>query len=166
MITLYILLSVLFVALLGIGYRSRHAFCDGGLVFSNNAPRAMATHRNPVTRAVDAVVATRFLLAKSGATAMSSAICGASDRPIGVYDDVAAAIGDIITLRLLGINAETLLMVPSVNVSAGDPLYTAANGKVTNISTTGAYVVGFALTDGITDGIVEVDPRPSVAAVS
>ncbi len=119
-------------------------------------PLAILTHPGAVTRTLDAAVATTYLLAKTGSTALHAALCGATDRPIGVYQDTGGA-GELVALNLFGSAHATLLMVPAVAVSAGDALYTAAGGKVTNVPATGCYLVGHALTDGAQNGRVEVD---------
>jgi hypothetical protein len=150
----------------GVAILTRKGYSHGGFTFSNAAPRAMTTHDGIITRSVESAVTSRYLLAKVGTSSTAADIAGATDRPLGVFLDSAPSIGDICPVMLFGCPPHTMLMVPSVAVSQGDVLYTAASGKVTNVSATGAYAVGIALTNGVVDGIVEVDPRASLTAES
>ena len=51
---------------------------------------AEGTHDGNITKAVDAIITERFLLAKGGSAADRVAVCGAADTPIGVITDEAA----------------------------------------------------------------------------
>lgn len=135
-------------------------------VFSNNAPRAQTYHDGIITRTVESAVTSRYLLAKAGTSSTAADIADATDRPLGVYIDSADSVGDICPILLFGCPPHTMLMVPSVAITQGDVLYTGDSGKVTNVSSTGAYAVGIALTDGVAEGVVEVDPRAPVTAES
>jgi hypothetical protein len=135
-------------------------------IFSNTAPRAMKTHEGGiVTCFLDATITSRHLLGKFGSASNTVDVCGATNRPMGVMYDLGNA-GESVPVHTLGAAAETLLMIPSVAISRGDVLYTAAAGKVTNVSATGAYAVGIALTDGVANGLIEVDPRAPLTAES
>jgi hypothetical protein len=157
-----IILSIcLMLALFGTGiFATRSPTRLRRITASNASPRAVLRHQR-ITRALDATVTSLYLLAKQGASDDTIAVCGATDRPVGVMDDTGAE-GESIAMRLFGVADETLLMVASAAISAGDLLYTAASGTVTNVSSAGAFCVGRAMIDAAEDGIVEVDPQTPV----
>ncbi|HNY41630.1 MAG TPA: DUF2190 family protein [Bryobacteraceae bacterium] len=155
-----ILIACIVLALIATGifaYRSSSRLDRRAPIFSNAVPAAFLSHGADINRVLDADVSTRWLLAKQGIAANSVAVCGATDRPIGIMDDVGEA-GESITMLLLGTAPRTLPGVAAVSIAVGDKLYTAAGGKVTNVSATGVYVLGHALTASPADGIVEIDP--------
>lgn len=156
-ITLIVCFALALVATGIYAAQSRSRLRRDRLVFSNNSPRAVLRHQR-ITRTLDATVSTLYLLAKQGVADDTVDVCGATDCPVGVLDDKGAA-DESIALRLFGTADETFLLVPAVAISTGDLLYTAASGKVTHVSSAGAYCVGRALTDAVQDGIVEVDPQ-------
>jgi hypothetical protein len=57
---------------------------------------AEGTHDGRITKGVDAAITERYLLGKIGSASDRVAVCGASDTPIGVITDEAAAIGDLV----------------------------------------------------------------------
>lgn len=113
-----------------------------------------------ITLKVDATVTTRYLLAKQGSDVDHADICGASDIPLGVFTDEAAAIEDQVAVEVLGPNTRTLLMVPSETMTYDDDVYAAAAGKVQDLPTAPGtyYKVGKALSAGVADGLIEVAP--------
>lgn len=120
------------------------------------------------TKKVDAAVASRYLLATFGSDADHVDICGASEIPLGPMDDEAAAAEDIINVRLLGIDSRTQLMVASEAITAGEAVYTAANGKVQDLPAGAGtyYKVGHALTAAGADGdVIEVQHCAPIATV-
>jgi hypothetical protein len=145
------------LALVATGIFAARSHARLRITASNASPRAVLRHQR-ITRALDATVTSLYLLAKQGASDDTIAVCGATDRPVGVMDDTGAE-AESIAMRLFGTADETLLMVPSVAIATGDLLFTAAGGKVTNVSSPGAYCVGRAMIDAAQDGIVEVDPQ-------
>lgn len=156
----YIILSIcLMLALIGTGIFATRSptRLRRRITASNAAPRAVLRHQR-ITRALDATVTSLYLLAKQGASDDTIDVCGATDRPVGVMDDTGSA-DESIAMRLFGTADETLLMIPAVAISTGDLLYTAANGKVTNVASPGAYCVGRALIDAAQDTVVEVEPQ-------
>lgn len=129
---------------------------------------AEGTNENAKSYKADAAVATRYLLAKIGTDASHSAACGASDIPIGVMTDEAAAAEDLIAVELIGISNRTLLMVASEAITAGEAVYTAAAGKVQDLpAVAGTYhKVGHALTAAAADGdVIEVQHCAPIASV-
>src|SRR5438128_11176629 len=60
------------------------------------------THDGNITKAVDAAITERFLLAKIGSAADRVAVAGSADTPIGVITDEAAAVADIANVALFG----------------------------------------------------------------
>lgn len=115
---------------------------------------AEGTHEGSLTRKTDAAISTRYLLARVGSDADHVAVCGASNAPIGVFTDEAAAAEAFLALDLLGVSKRTTLLVASEPISAGAHLYTAANGKVQDLPTAPGtyYEVGLALTAAAADG--------------
>lgn len=136
-----------------------------GRAFANSTG---ATHRGSVTRLTDSALATRNLLGITGSDASHVAICGASNVPLGVIADEAAAAGEDVAVQLLGSSASTLSMVAAGAVTAGSLVYTAANGRVSALSATSGtyYCVGVALSPASAAGdSIEVDPYPPLKTV-
>lgn len=126
-------------------------------VFANVAE---GTHAGALTRRLAEAVSTRYLLAKAGASAGEIALCGAGDSPLGLMTDTGQA-GDAVAMALLGNTARTLLMVAATPIAPGDPVFTAAAGRIQTTPTTPAivYQVGRALTEATAAGqLVEVEP--------
>jgi hypothetical protein len=117
---------------------------------------AEGTHEGSITRLTDAAVATRYLLATVGSDAAHAAICAANGIPIGVFTDEAAAAEANIAIELLGVSKRTLLVVASEAITAGEHVYTAADGKVQDLPTVAGtyYEVGVALTAASGDGVL------------
>ena len=114
-----------------------------------------------ITKAVDAAITERFLLGKVGSASDRVAVAGASDTPIGVITDEAAATGDLVNVALLGSLGSTVRMVASGAITQGALVEPAASGR---IQTLGAgvgvhHVVGRALDAASNAGdVIEVDP--------
>lgn len=122
---------------------------------------AEGTHCGNITKAADAAITERFLLAKIGSASDRIAAAGAADTPIGVITDEAAAAGDLVNVALLGGQSSTVRMVASAAIAQGALLEPAASGRV---QTLGAgvgthHVVGRALDAAANAGdVIEVDP--------
>jgi hypothetical protein len=122
---------------------------------------AEGTHCGNITKAVDAAVTERFLLAKIGSASDRVAVCGAADTPIGVITDEAAAVADLVNVALLGSAGSTVRMVASGAITQGALVEPAASGR---IQTLGGgvgvhHVVGRALDAASNAGdVIEVDP--------
>ncbi len=131
---------------------------------------AEGVHDCATSRQADAVIATRYLLAKVGSDATHTAITAlASDFPTGIIADEAAAIGDWVELQLLGATDTTRRMVASGVIAAGVKVFTDASGKVQALPTAiGTYWnVGVSLTAAAADGdVIEVDPCEPVACIA
>jgi hypothetical protein len=153
-IVLMALVAILFAVVLLKGWAS-------GFVPKTRAPLtayfaniAEGTHCGSISKKADATNATRHLLAKFGSDADHYALCGASDIPIGPVTDEADAIDDLNEIVLLGIKNETVLMIASEAITAGEAVFTAANGKVQDLPAGAGtyYQVGYALTAAAADG--------------
>lgn len=132
---------------------------DDGTVFLANI--AEGTHEGGITKAVDAVIAERFLLGKIGSAADRVAICGAADTPLGVITDEAEEIGDLVSVTPFGSAGSTVQMVASAAIVQGALLEPAANGRVQTLTATPGthHVVGRALqAAGAAAEVIEVDP--------
>jgi hypothetical protein len=122
---------------------------------------AEGTHEGNITKAVDAAITERFLLAKFGSASDRVAVCGTADTPMGVITDEAAAVGDLVNVALLGCKSSTVRMVASAAITQGALLEPAASGRV---QTLGAgvgthHVVGKAMDAAAAAGdVIEVDP--------
>lgn len=142
-------------------FRSRRSWP----VFSNIAE---GTHAGAVTKQADGAITTRYLLGKIGSDINHVAVCGASDRPLGVLTDEAAAAEYYINVNLFGSAESTQRMVASEAITAGDLVYTAANGKVQNEPASAGtyYLVGRAITAAGADGdTIEVDTQEPIRVV-
>lgn len=114
-----------------------------------------------ITKGADAAITERFLLGKVGSASDRVAVCGASDTPIGVITDEAAAAGDLVNVALLGSTSRTVRMVASGAISQGALLEPAASGRVQTLGGGAGthHVVGRALdAAGAAGDVIEVDP--------
>lgn len=96
-------------------------------------------------------------LVYEGSSAGGVRVCGASNIPIGVAfvegSDVAIASGDRVTIHRLA-SGEPCLALAGGAITRGAAVYTAASGKVTELTATPGtyYLVGYALTAAAADG--------------
>ncbi len=133
-------------------------------VFSNVAE---GTHQGQVTRLLDSSVSTRNLIGTQGSQANEVAVCDASDLPLGVITDTGEEAGAV-NVCLLSNSPSTVLMVASEAISAGEDVYTAANGLVQDQpSIAGTYYhVGRALTPASGNGspleVMPIAPRKTL----
>jgi hypothetical protein len=113
--------------------------------FSNIAEGTYPT--GCMTRLADVALTRRHLLVKIGTDINHIAINTASDIPLGVADDEAAAAEDDVNVQLLGQKEGTVLMVAGAAITAGAFVVGTAAGKVITLpATTGTYyIVGRAL---------------------
>lgn len=122
---------------------------------------AEGTHDGNITKASDAVITERYLLAKIGSASDRINVCAAADTPVGVITDEAAAIGDLVNVSLLGSSRTTVRMVASAAVAQGSLLEPAASGRIATLGSGAGthHVVGRALDTAIAAGdVIEVDP--------
>jgi len=110
-----------------------------------------------ITRFAENTIDERYLVVKQGTAADEVLICGANDRPLGFILDEASVDRDPVAVVVPA--SSTQLAVAAVAISAGDELFSAASGKVTNVSAVGVYRIGIALTDAAVDGLVELDAQ-------
>jgi hypothetical protein len=107
-----------------------------------------------ITKLADAALTRRHLVVKIGTDINHVAINTASDIPLGVADDEAAAAEDDVNVQLLGQKEGTILMVAGAAITAGAFLVGTASGKVITLpgSTGTYYIIGRALTAAAADG--------------
>lgn len=111
----------------------------------------------------------QYLRVKLAAGVLS--VAGLTDAGIGITSRriEADAHGDAWLFPGAG-GLGTLPMVAAVAITAGDAIYTAASGKVSNVQGVGSYRIGTALESGSGDGsIIEVQcqaPAKPIAAGS
>jgi hypothetical protein len=139
-----------------------------GLYFANIAE---GTHEGSIGRKADGAY-TRYLLVKVGSDASHVALAGVADIPLGATDDDSSAAEDLLNVRLLGAQKETILLQPSAAIAAGDFVVAAANGQARTLPVAAGtyYIIGRALTTvsgsfASTGALVEVDPCVPVQRV-
>lgn len=106
----------------------------------------------------DAAHTLRYLVVKRGATAISTAICGAADVPIGISQD-QPEIGVAHAVRVFSARGTTFV-VASAAIAQDALVEPAANGKVAALGAGAGthHVLGRALTAAAADGdLVELD---------
>jgi hypothetical protein len=106
------------------------------------------------TYLTDAAIATRFLLGKVGSDASHVAVCGATDIPLGVIHDEAAAAELGVSVAKFGLHNEGEIAVASAAIAADALLVPAANGKVVTLPATAGtyYIIGRATAAAAADG--------------
>jgi len=125
---------------------------------ANTYDSAVTTHASTVQRTNDAAVTARHLLWKKGSADTGVALNGVADIPLGTIDNTETDTGVLQNILLLG-KGPTKKMVASEAITAGEEVFTAANGKVQDRpSGSGTYYfVGVALTAAGADGdVIEV----------
>lgn len=144
---LLILSALAFAAQVLFGGRSLY------VAAANNYDAAVEGVIDTVRRTNDAAVTTRHLLWKEGSTpGTGAALNGAADLPLGTIDNTESSTGVGMTVLLL--NGQPRKMVASEEITIGDEIYTAANGKVQDEPATAGtyYKIGRALTGCTADG--------------
>jgi len=122
---------------------------------------AEGTHEGGITKFSDAAITERWLLGKIGSASDRVALCGASDTPVGVITDEAAAAAEAVSVSLLGSSRGTVRMVASAAIAQGALLEPAASGRVQTLGAGAGthHVVGRALDAASAAGdVIEVDP--------
>lgn len=125
-----------------------------------NAQLDPGTHEGNITKKSDAVISSRYLLAKFGTDVDHIDLCTQATIPIGIITDEAAAIGDNVNVELL-VGPQTKRVQAAAALAAGIPVYALAGGQVgTPAGSSGiAYQVGWTLTAAAAQGdIVEISP--------
>ena len=110
---------------------------------------AEGTHQNGILNfRADAALASRYLLLKRGSDDAHVAVAGASDKPLYVALDEAAAAEDPVACQAIACACGTIKLVTNGAgaLAAGDDLVPAAGGKVAKIPAGAGnyYVVGIA----------------------
>jgi hypothetical protein len=120
------------------------------------------THAGTRTYKAEEAFPLAFTIVKKGTDpAAQVAICDATDEPVGWTDSDSgdnAAIGDYVSVALLGCAGKTGKAVAAEAITAGARLYTAADGKVQDTAAAEAWLVGRALTAVASGAVVEFDP--------
>jgi len=143
-------LMILAVAAMVQSFRGLH-------LAANTYDAAVEVHDTTVRRTNDAAVTARHLLWKKGAADNTVALNGASDCPLGTIDNEESGTAKGQTVLLLG-KGPTKKMVANEAITAGEQVFTAADGKVQDTpSGATVYLLGTALTAAGADGdIIEV----------
>ena len=129
---------------------------------------AEGTHHGHITKMADGAITTRFLFAKRGSDDDHVTPCtAASDIPIGVLTDEAAAAGDYVDVALFGSADETRKITLGGTVAQGDFLVTDTAGKAQKLPVASGtyYIVGRALSPGVSGDVIEFDPIPAVQRI-
>jgi len=130
------------------------------------------TRHKSLTRTLESAVSQRYLNATEGSAAGTADICGLADRPMGYFND-EGGVGDACAIERG--SEMTGFGIGAVAIARGDELYTAANGKVSNVAASTSWFLGVALTAvssgdatlGGDSAIVEYDPAgPQESAVA
>jgi len=158
------IIALVAIALLGIGLLIALAMFKGkgkkcSVEFANVAE---GTYCEGVkTYKVDAAFSSRFLLAKVGSDVDHVDVCGATDIPLGINTDSAAAAEEEVGIALFGAAEGTRRVVASAAITLGDMVVAAASGKVKTLpGTTGTYyIIGRAIKAAAADGdVIEIAP--------
>jgi len=125
------------------------------IIFSNS--QATGTHKGTLTKYADAPLAARRLVT-FGKNSDSVKVCGIADTPFGCTLQDSDIPGEPITVILLGVSSQTVRLQAAQNISAGNLLVCAEEGKVKPFTKTpGTYwVVGLSLTVAQTGELAEV----------
>lgn len=119
---------------------------------------AEGTHAGSITMKAGESIDSQNLLVCAGTNEGEFAIASAAKKPIGVCLDEGAK-GDIMSVALAGCAESTFICKAAANISAGNPLYTSAGGKVSPTPSDGSYKVGVALCSAAAGCPVEIDPQ-------
>ncbi len=114
-----------------------------------------------LSKKADAALTVKHYLVKTGSDADHVAvIAAASDEPLGVCTDEATAAEDAVSVKLLGACQGTVLMVANETITAGEDVYSGADGRVQDLpAVAGTYwKVGRSVTASTADLEIEVEP--------
>lgn len=116
-------------------------FYPPGLDVSNTA----GSHEGVlVTRISEVAIDSPYLMVRKGTADRQVLLGTATARPLGTAED-AVAITTNVGIRVLG-GADSQIMVGNEAITVDSPVYTAADGKVSDTYTAGCWRVGTALT--------------------
>lgn len=152
------ILSAMLIAIVSVfRFRpERETVCNA--VDPNPLPNGMETV------VLEAAVTTKHLLLAKGTASKSAILCTATLAPLGPTGD-EGAIGDLVTVALLGAVEGTRTMIASKAIAENANVYATAGGKVTDAVVTGAYWVGktapgsLAAADGDPISVIPRFPR-------
>ncbi len=128
---------------------------SGDVAFCNIAE---GTHAGAITMVAGENIDSQNLIVKSGNNEGEFTVADVATRPIGVCVDQGVT-GERLAVLLPASTGSTFICKAASDISAGDSVYTAANGKVSAVAGNGAYKVGIALCSSSTGGVVEIDPQ-------
>lgn len=110
-----------------------------------NEASTAATHANGIIPLVaEVAVTSRYLLVAKGSAANGIILAQAGTRPLGVCLD-EPSLASKAAVAVLGCTPGTLKVRCSAAINLGDMIYTAANGRVTNVYATTAFLLGRAV---------------------
>lgn len=141
----YALSTALLAIVSFLGFAGRREEC-------HNEASTVGTHANGIlTLAAEVAITTRYLAVQKGTAADGVIINVANTRPLGVCLDEPAS-GVKAAVALFGCSPGTLKVRASKAIAVGAKVFTAAGGKFTDTHSTGAFLVGRAITAAAADG--------------
>ncbi len=125
------------------------------IIFSN--AQATGAHKGTLTKYTDAPLSARRLVS-FGKNSDSVKSCGITDIPFGCTLQESDAAGEPTTVILLGISNQTVRLQAAQNITSGNLLVCAEEGKIKPFTKTpGSYwVIGLSLTNAQSGELVEV----------
>lgn len=143
-------IRTIILAVAAMGYAMR-----GMRLAANTYDAAVETHESAILRLNAAAIAARHLL-YTQSIGDTVAVNGATDIPLGTIDNIETAVNFRQSVLLLD-KGSTKKMVANGAISAGQRVFTAAGGKVSNVYGATLYQVGIALSSALADNdIIEV----------
>lgn len=127
---------------------AKHSFCN----------IAEGTHAGTITMTAGENIDTQNLLIAKGENEGEIIVSQTNTKPLGVCVDEGIK-GEKLSVVLGGSTDSTFICRTASDVSMGQSLYSAPNGKVSAIPSNGSYKIGVALCSATTGGIVEIDPQ-------
>lgn len=142
-------------------FPKRFVWWLSGVRLAANAanPSVAAQHQSNVTKLADAAIATRFLIVKYGTDVDHAAITtAATDVPLGICTDEAAAAEDPVNVFLLGAQNFTGKVTLGGTVAVGDNLTSDGAGKGIKATVQGSQIIGQAMVAGVSGDLIEFEP--------
>ena len=127
---------------------SKRAFCN----------IAEGTHAGSITMTAGENIDTQNLLVCAGENEGEIIVSQTNTKPLGVCIDDGIK-GEKLSVVLGGSTNSTFVCRTASDVSVGDSLYSAPNGKVSTTIANGSYKIGIALCSATIGGVVEIDPQ-------
>ena len=127
---------------------------------------AEGSHAGNLPRVLESSIINPYVFAKPGASSGKVTLAASGDAPLGVLTDTGAS-GETVNLALLGSATSTRLATAGANITQGDFLVCDANAAAIKLPASGThYIVGRALHDAASGGLVEFDPCVPVEYVN